>query len=388
MKKKWSQIILTLILTVSLAGCTASPAEAPNTVPESSGAQTEAAAEDGTITNVRDSSPESLNESEDDTFLFTDSAGRTVTLPKEIHKIAPSGPLAQLVLYTASPDLLCGLAADFSKEAKLYIDEKYWSLPKFGQFYGKNADLNMEALLAASPDVIVDIGQAKDTIAGDMDALSEQLGFPAVFIEATLPTMESAYRKLGELTGNTRQTEKLSLYCNRIMNTCSSLAQTLSEEDKKTVYFAMGDQGLNTSAGGSIHADVIEHIGAVNAANVDVVSGGGGNEVSMEQLFVWNPDYIIVETLALYDNIMADPAWQELDAVKEGRIYKVPTAPYSFISNPPSINRLIGIPWLGELVYPDLYDFNVREEIISFYELFYHLKLADEQLNEILINAM
>lgn len=385
MKKKWSQLILALLLTVGLAGCAAAAAPNQDAASESSIPQTTAAKE--TPTPQTDSASESPNEAEGATFLFTDSAGRTVTLPKEIHKIAPSGPLAQLVLYTAAPDLLCGLAADFSGEAKLYIDEKYWSLPKFGQFYGKNADLNMEALLAASPDIIVDIGQAKDTIAEDMDALSEQLGIPTVFIEATLPTMESAYQKLGELTGNTHQTEKLARYCKKIMDTCASLSQTLPEENKKTVYFAMGDQGQNTSAGGSIHADVIEQIGAVNAADIEVVSGGGGNEVSMEQLFLWNPDFIIVETLALYDKIIADPAWQELDAVKEGRIYKVPTAPYSFISNPPSINRLIGIPWLGALVYPELYDFDVREEITSFYELFYHLELTDTQLDEVLINA-
>lgn len=152
-----------------------------------------------------------------DTRVFTDSAGREVTLPKEINKIAPSGPLAQIVLYTICPDKLSGLASDFSEGAKQYIDEKYWGLPKFGQFYGKNANLNMEALIAESPDVIIDIGEAKKTVKEDMDALQEQLNMPVIFIEADLDTMSSAYEKLGELTGETDQAKKLSEYCDNIL---------------------------------------------------------------------------------------------------------------------------------------------------------------------------
>ena len=60
-----------------------------------------------------------------ETRTFTDSVGRTVTIPKELKKIAPSGPVAQLVLYTAAPDLLCGLAREFPKTAEGYFDDNY-----------------------------------------------------------------------------------------------------------------------------------------------------------------------------------------------------------------------------------------------------------------------
>ncbi len=71
------------------------------------------------------------------TRVFTDSAGRKVTLPEEIQKIAPSGPLAQIVLYTVAPDKLAGLASDFSDGAKKYIDEKYWGYPSSDNFMGR-----------------------------------------------------------------------------------------------------------------------------------------------------------------------------------------------------------------------------------------------------------
>jgi iron complex transport system substrate-binding protein len=330
-------------------------------------AETEKAGESGAQSDVR---------------VFTDSAGREVTLPKEINKIAPSGPLAQIVLYTLCPDKLSGLASDFSEGAKQYIDEKYWALPKFGQFYGKNANLNMEALIAESPDVIIDIGEAKKTVKEDMDALQEQLNMPVIFIEADLDTMSSAYEKLGELTGDTDQAKKLADYCNNTLKKSETAREQLAE--KKSVYFAIGDDGLHTNAEGSIHARVIEQIGAENAAKVEMVSSGGGSEVSFEQLLLWQPDIIIADSEALFQTITTDKVWGELHAVKEGNVYQIPSVPYSFMSSPPSVNRMIGIMWLGNLVYPEQYNIDIKQEVKDFYELFYHVTLDDTQVEKII----
>ena len=345
----------------------ASPAESTASVNAETQTETEKAGE---------------TESQSDTRIFTDSAGREVTLPKEINKIAPSGPLAQIVLYTFCPDKLSGLASDFSEGAKQYIDEKYWGLPKFGQFYGKNANLNMEALIAESPDVIIDIGEAKKTVKQDMDALQEQLNMPVIFIEADLDTMSSAYEKLGELTGETDQAKKLADYCNNLMKKAETAKEQIAE--KKSVYYASGDDGLHTNAEGSIHARVIEQIGAENAAKVEKVSSGGGSEVSFEQLLLWQPDIIIADSDALYQTITTDKVWAELNAVKEGKVYEIPSVPYSFMSSPPSVNRMIGIQWLGNLLYPQLYNVDIKQEVKNFYELFYHVSLDDAQLEKIL----
>ncbi|MFV0242357.1 MAG: ABC transporter substrate-binding protein [Lacrimispora sphenoides] len=377
MKKMRKSLVLAAFLAAAVLanGCQkgsgkevpASQAESTASVKTETQAETEKAGEAGAQSDAR---------------VFTDSAGREVTLPKEIKKIAPSGPLAQIVLYTLCPDKLSGLASDFSEGAKQYIDEKYWSLPKFGQFYGKNANLNMEALIAESPDVIIDIGEAKKSVKEDMDALQEQLNMPVIFIEADLDTMSSAYEKLGELTGDTDQAKKLADDCNNILKKSETAREQLSE--KKSVYFAVGDDGLHTNAEGSIHARVIEQIGAENAAKVEMESSGGGSEVSFEQLLLWQPDVIIADSEALYQTITTDKVWGELNAVKEGKVYQIPSVPYSFMSSPPSVNRMIGILWLGNLVYPEQYSADIKQEVKDFYELFYHVTLDDTQADKIL----
>jgi iron complex transport system substrate-binding protein len=315
---------------------------------------------------------------------FVDSCGREVEIPLEIDSIAPSGPLAQIVLFTACPDRLAGIAADFPDEAKQIIDEKYWNMTKFGQFYGKNASLNMEALIDAAPDVIVDIGEAKDTVVEDMNGLQEQLDIPVVFIEATLDTMDEAYAKIGELIDDTKDTDKLAEYCKNVSEKADSINTALTDQERVSVYEAFDESGLNTNARGSFQGEVIDKVGGVNVADVEIVSAGSGSEVSLEQVVNWNPDVILVEEPDVYQMVTTDKAWSELDAVKTGRVYIIPDIPYSCMGNPPSVNRVMGILWLGDILYPGQYGTDIKEEFREFYKLFYHVELMDEEIAEIL----
>lgn len=374
-------------LIIGLAGCgetTGGQGESQNST---TSAQTESAAASKESAPATEQAAVSGSEAKG-TRTITDSAGRKVEIPAEIQKIAPSGSLAQIVLYTVCPDKLAGLASDFSEQAKEYIDKKYWGLPKFGQFYGKNASLNMEALIANAPDVIIDIGESKKTEKEDMDALQQQLNIPVIFVEATLPTMADAYTMLGDITGEKDQAKKLSDYCRAEIEKTDKTAAAIGDADKKSVYFAIGNDGLHTNAKGSIHADVIERVGAVNAADVEAVSSGGGSQVSFEQILLWNPNLIIVDSQALYDKVTTDSLWKELDAVKKGNVYKIPTAPYSFMSSPPSVNRVIGLEWLGNLVYPQSYPGDIKDKVKEFYKLFYHLDVTDGELDSILKDSL
>lgn len=316
--------------------------------------------------------------------IFVDSVGRSVAIPNKIESLAPSGPIAQLMLYTLVPDRLSGLSSDFSDEAKQYIDQKYWSLPKFGQFYGKNVSLNMEALAAAAPNVILDLGEAKKTEKKDMDALQKQVGIPTVFISATLDSMDEAYTMLGDLIGEPERAKVLSTYCKQTLQKADAIKEARKNREKTRVYLAMGESGLMTNAAGSLHADVLERVGAENVADVEQVSSGGGSEVSFEQLLNWNPDVILVDGPTLYQRILQDSAWKELSAVANQRVYCIPHVPYHFLNNPPSVNQILGITWLGNLLYPEQYQLDIKQEVKRFYELFYHIKLTDSQYKTIM----
>ena len=67
---------------------------------------------------------------------------------------------------------------------------------------------------------------------------------------------------------------------------------------------------------------------------------------------------------------------------------KRPQYPFNWIDRPPSANRIIGIKWLANLFYPELFHYDIRTETSDFYQRFYHRKPTDAELGEVLAQAV
>lgn len=314
-----------------------------------------------------------------ETVSFSDSAGRTVTVPAEITRIAASGTTAQMILMTLCPELLVGLASSPSTAQRPYFPEDMWYLPTFGQFYGSKANLNMESLIAAQPQIIIDLGDPKDSIREDMDMIQTQTGIPTVFIEATLAELPAAYRTLGALLHRQEQAEKLAAFVEKTLAMAAENREKIPESERKTVMFGTGATGLACNAAGSSQADVIELVGAVNAVTAEEINNrNGGTTVNLEQVYVFDPDVILLAAGGPYDSL-PDGEWAQLRAVQSGSYYEIPNLPYSWMSSPPSVNRVLGVWWLGNLLYPELYDYDIVQVAREFYDLFWHYSLSGEE---------
>ena len=331
----------------------------------------------------------SANNSNAEVRIFKDSAGREVEVPKTIERVAPSGTYAQIMLYTLCPEKLTGLSSAFTRTQKKYVDEKYFELPVLGQFYGGSGTLNLEALIAAAPDIIIDIGEPKEGIAEDMDGLQEQSGIPAVFIEARLDNMAEAYDMLGELLNYTAKSDQMSAYIRDVFNMAEENNAKLSESDRLRVIYSQGEYGLEVNAAGSIHAEALDKAGAVNAAQLGeaAISGKGGAEVSIEQMLNWQPDVILLSPEANYDEIFTDPIWADVTAVQERRVYEVPLGMYNWLDRPPSVQRVLGVLWLGNLLYPQVYNYDMTKKAQEFYKLFFDYDLTEQEARELMAES-
>ena len=330
---------------------------------------------------------ESAAPSEVKTVTFTDSAGRAVDVPLEITKIAVSGPLAQIVVFALAPDKMVGIATNWDETAVKYLDPKHYNLPVIGQLYGTKGELNLEELLKADPDVVIDVGEPKESIAQDMDALQEQTGIPFVHISANTATMGDTYRNLGKLLGMETEAEKLASYCEDTYAMMQDVMNKVGEENKVSLMYCMGDAGLNVVAKSSYHAEVLDMM-SKNVAVVDEPSSKGtGNEVDMEQLLKWNPEVLIFAQNSVFDSVGSDATWKQLSAVSNGRYYKVPFGPYNWLGFPASVQRYLGMMWLGKLLYPEQADYDLFEKTSEFYKLFVHCDLTQAQYDELMANA-
>lgn len=327
-------------------------------------------------------------EEEVSTREFTDSTGRTVTIPAKVTKIAVSGPLSQLYVLPLCPEMMVGVTGVFSDEAALYLPQKYLDLPNLGQLYGSKGEMDLEALLAAAPDVVIDVGEAKKSIIEDMDALTEQTGIPFVHIDATVETAPETYRKLGELTGKIDKAEELAEWCETTYETMTEMMTKVDADGKrKTLLYCLGDAGVNVIAEGSFQAETINFMSTNLAVIEDVVPSGGGNEVDIEQIMNWDPEIIVFNAESIYDTVGSESSWSGVTAIKSGNFYEVPAGPYGWLSSPPSVQRYLGLLWLGELLYPEYTEYDFKAEIIRYYKLFYDCELTDEMYNNLVENA-
>lgn len=315
---------------------------------------------------------------------FMDSTGRTVTVPDEIDKIAVSGPLSQIVLFALCPEKFVGIADAWDKTAAQYLPTEYYELPLLGQLYGGKGELNLETLLASGAQVVLDVGEAKKSVKEDMDALQEQTGLPFIHIDAYTETMGDAYRMLGELLGNEETAHMLGAYCDDIYARMVELADSV----EKTDLLYITGEGHNVIAQGSYHAEIIDLL-ANNLAVVDEPSSKGtGNEVDMEQILAWDPDFIIFAPNSVYDTVADDPVWQTMQAIQNGSYAEAPFGPYNWMGFPPSVQRYLGMLWMADVLYPEAVDYDLYEEVSNYFDMFYHCDLSAEQFEALMENSL
>lgn len=345
--------------------------------------ETKAATEEPTQSTEQDATQETA-----ETREITDMAGRKVTVPtaENIKSVFSTGPVAAIFLYMVVPDKLLGWNYELNDVEKSIILDKYQDLPNFGM----GDAVNYEAVIAANPTIAINSGKINDAMVSDCDALSESLGIPVVAVDNELNNSAEAFRFMGELLGVEDHAEELAQYAEQVFTDINVLSD-IPEEKKVSVYFGNGEDSLETAPRGSQHAQILDAINAVNVADLEL-GDGSRVQISAEQLLAWDPDVIVVNGEPKADksgssaaeDILSNPDYASLKAVQDQKVYGTPNAPFSWVDRPAGPNRLIGMRWFSALIYPEYIKCDINEEIHKFFDLFYHVDLSDEQLENVL----
>ena len=323
-----------------------------------------------------------------ETREITDMAGRKVTVPaaEDIESVSSTGPVAAIFMYMVAPDKLLGWNYELNDVEKSIILEKYHDLPNFGM----GDAISYEAVIAANPTIALNCGKINDAMVSDCDALSESLGIPVIAVDNELNNSAEAFRFMGELLGVEEHAEELAEYSEKIFTDIAALAD-IPEDEKVSVYFGNGEDSLETAPRGSQHAQILDAVNVTNVADLEL-GDGSRVQISAEQLLAWDPDVIVVNGEPKADksgssaaeDILNNPDYASLKAVQDNKVYGTPNAPFSWVDRPAGPNRLIGMRWLSAVVYPEYIKCDVNEEIREFFNLFYHVDLSDEQLENVL----
>jgi iron complex transport system substrate-binding protein len=312
-----------------------------------------------------------------------DSSGRTVEVPEHIERVFAAGPPASILLYVLKPEALLGWPRALRPEERPYIAAPYRDLPETGRLTGRGGDANLEVVLKAAPQLIVDFGSIGGTYKSLADRVQSQTGIPYILIDGRFANTPAALRLLGRILGVEPRAETLARYVEETFAQLDAALATVPESQRPRVYLARSPDGLETGLKGSINTEIIERAGGHNVFDTKD-RRKGIVRISIEQLLAQDPDTIITWDRNFYRKVWTDPLWKDITAVRRGRIYLSPTAPFGWIDRPPSVNRIIGLRWLAGLFYPKLIKGDLRTETRAFYKLFYQVDLDDKDLERLI----
>jgi iron complex transport system substrate-binding protein len=193
--------------------------------------------------------------------------------------------------------------------------------------------------------------------------------------------------------GRPARAAELAAYCRRVLQEVEVKISGIAPARRRRYYYAEGPKGLETEPGESWHCETFNFAGGINVVTVPSHRGYGHTPVSMEQVLLWDPDIVITG----YDHksvpgvffriLWRDPLWTQVRAVKDHEVYEAPQYPWNWVDRPPSVNRIIGIQWLADLFYPEVFHYDIRAATRQFYRTFYHRRLSDQELDQLLAAA-
>jgi iron complex transport system substrate-binding protein len=114
--------------------------------------------------------------------------------------------------------------------------------------------------------------------------VQERTRIPYALFDGRIESTPATLHALGRLMGNEREAERLAAwYQNELAQTRQRAARASSHP---LVYYGRGTSGLQTGGRGSINVEVLEFLGARNAA---AEARAGLVTVSFEQVILWDP---------------------------------------------------------------------------------------------------
>jgi iron complex transport system substrate-binding protein len=324
--------------------------------------------------------------------VVVDQLGRSVVIPQHVQRVVCLMHQAiDITLELGAGDQLVGVMKEWEDRLFPGIAVIYPRITKLAT-PGTLTEVNMEELLKLNPDlVIVTHYFSPDTI-----KKIEKAGIPVVAVSLYQADFEQASKLnpkltdpdkaytigmrmgvnlLGEIYGKEKEAKKLNEFVAEKRALVGDKLSRIPDSKKITCY--MANPNLQTYGSGKYVGVFFDKAGGINVArNIN-----GIRNVNMEQVLQWNPQVIIVQdryAKKVYPQIMKDPAWASIKAVKTKRVYVTPEFVKPWGHATPEAMAL-GELWMAKKLYPDQFkDVDLPKIVQEFYKTFYGVPYKGE----------
>lgn len=304
-----------------------------------------------------------------------DQTGRVVRVEQPVDRIASVYGPGTFYLYTLGlQDRLVAAwyvgvkSVSQASEAMFRLEPRLGELLLFG-------DPNVEELVARGAQLILVDGSRHASFAEQMGELDVSV---LQYLVETPEALKEAVHLTGTAFGSEARDRADAFVADydRVLGAVREDLVGLRDEDRARVLF-LGTSALQVASGDMYQTDLIE---AAGGFSVSSRLFGHWNNVSLEQILLWDPDVIIIPPYGPVwpADLLEDPDWQAIRAVSESRVFRMPRliAPM----DTPVPESILGVVWMADLLYPELLSLDLAGEMEYFYASYYGLVLTEDEL--------
>ncbi len=244
---------------------------------------------------------------------------------------------------------------------------------------------NIESILELRPDVVFQWSSMGEDLLGTL----ERVGLTTVGIQCCSQSYLDAYTAImGAVAGKPERAAAITARQHvRLRQIETAMAGLTEAERPRVLYLSRFTHELRVSSIGSYNNEYIRRTGGLSTTDPqgNAMSLNSEGTVTLEQVLAWDPEVILIGNFdtAMPADVYDAPAWANVSAVRNRRVYRVPSG--GFYWDPPSQESALTWTWLASLLHPERGRFDLRADMRDWYQFLYRHTLTDDEIDRILV---
>ena len=231
---------------------------------------------------------------------------------------------------------------------------------------------NIEEIIKLKPQLILNWKRFSEA-----NAQMQSFGFTVTGVnyDGTDENDRNMVNMVAMAIGRKEKADSIMIWRDSIQQQMKAISDHIPAQKKPRVIFLYNYETLRVGGEKSYENFCINLAGGKNMG----AGSGVDRSVNVEQILAWNPDIILYGGWLINlkpEDIYRDPFLADVSAVRNHRVIKMP----HWASN----ESVLIWKWLAEIIQPELFNFNVREDIRAAYAWQYKINLTEADIDEVL----
>ena len=239
---------------------------------------------------------------------------------------------------------------------------------------------NVESVRALNPDVVIQWSDAQ------LIEPLENAGLTVIGLKnnGKQEDVDAWVAMFAAMLGKPERATEIKAHSDKELGEIKAAAAGRGSAGPSILYFNRFTGGLKVAAANTYNDFYIKLVGGTNpATGPDPLPGAGMVGLDVEQVLRWDPEVILLGNFdqAMPQDIYSDPVWQNVSAVRERRVYKVPLGGYRW--DPPGQESPLMWHWLTDIAFPQERS-GLRSKVREYFQFLYNHEPTEDELNRIL----